>query len=90
MIMLLKNRVNFVVCRILVEILIAQVMVGTFISPILDFELLVCDGEHSLHHESIIIDMVHRSGNIHAAEEFLDATEILFLFVLCAHICVGV
>ena len=81
---------NFVVCRILVEILIAQVMVGTFISPILVSELLISDGEHSLHHESIIIDMVYRAGNVHSAEEFLNASEILFLFVLCAHICVGV
>ena len=78
---------NFVVCRILVEVLIAQVMVGTFISPILVPELLICDGEHTFHHESI---MIHRFGNIHATEEFLDATEILFLFVLCAHVCVGV
>ena len=81
---------NFVVSWILIEILIAEIMVGALVLPIFANELFIRYGEHTLHHESIVVDVVHHTGDVYSAEEFLDASEILFLFSTYTHICVGV
>lgn len=77
---------NCVVCWIVVELLISEIVVGIAVPPILVNKLFVGNREYPFHHKYIVIDVVHHIGNIYTAEEFLDASEILFLFSMYTHI----